>query len=90
MSIFKKYTSSEKHANNIKNINSNGSITINQASGNAKINTLTPERKTAKIVIVDIFDSDKKTIEESPQPTVELKLLNSGDEVAFVKEIGKR
>lgn len=84
MSIFSKNKNKNNPNQVIKNITSSGSITINQANNNSKITIASPERKPAKLELVDIYEKEEDS--DVYIPIIEVKLRNSGDEVAFVKQ----
>lgn len=69
--------------NNVEHIHSSGSVTIYQASDNAQIRVETNVKRSPAVVhVVDvsIVESD-----DHHHPSLDIKLRNAGDEVAFVK-----
>src|SRR5689334_8927913 len=73
-------------AQNVEGIQASGPVTIYQASDNAHIEFQSnAKRSAAKVQVVDVFIVED---DDYPNPILDIKLRNSGDEVAFVKSIG--
>lgn len=80
--LFKK---KEPKTQNVEGIQASGPVTIYQASDSAHINVSLPSKRVSaqlKVVDLSIIEDD-----DNPNPILDLKLRNTGDEVAFVKRI---
>lgn len=81
--LFKK---KDPKAQNIEGIQASGPVTIYQASDSAQIRVESHVKRTgAKVQVVDVSVIED---DDYPNPILDIKLRNSGDEVAFVKSIG--
>lgn len=81
--LFKK---KDPKAQNVKEIQASGPVTIYQASDSAQIRVESHVKRTAaKVQVVDVAVVED---DDYPNPILDIKLRNSGDEVAFVKSIG--
>lgn len=73
-------------AQNVERIQASGPVTIYQASDSAQIRVEAPVKRTvAKVQVVDVYVVEE---DDYPNPILDIKLRNIGDEVAFVKSIG--
>jgi hypothetical protein len=80
--LFKK---KEPKTQKAEKINTSGSVNIYQASDNAQINISTVTKYRATLLkVVDLSIAENGNY---PNPILDLKLRNAGDEVAFVKAI---
>lgn len=81
--LFKK---KDPKAQNVEGIQASGPVTIYQASDSAQIRVESHVKRTAaKVQVVDVSVVED---DDYPNPILDIKLRNSGDEVAFVKSIG--
>jgi len=80
--LFKK---KDPKTQNVEGIQASGPLTIYQASDSAQIRVETHVKRTAaKVQVVDVSIVED---DDYPNPILDIKLRNSGDEVAFVKSI---
>lgn len=88
ITLFSKNKAKNNQSQNIENITSASSTIINQANGNSKIIVNAPKKQKAILNIVDIHEVDEENNEsESYIPLIEVKIRNSGEEVAFLKKV---
>lgn len=72
-------------AQNVEEIHASGPVTIYQASDSAQIKVESHVKRTAaKVQVVDVSIVEGA---DYPNPILDIKLRNNGDEVAFVKRI---